>query len=97
MRGKGFELNSYDPCVANKIIGGKKMTVFWNVDNIKVPHVEPKEFTNLMKCIGRIYGELMITRGNIREYLGMRLYLQTPGELRVTMVDHLKGVLEYLP
>ena len=42
MRGKGDELNPYDPCVANKTVGGKQMKVFWHVDNLKVSHVEPK-------------------------------------------------------
>ena len=36
MRDKGFELNPYDPCVANKIIGGKQITVLWHVDDLKV-------------------------------------------------------------
>ena len=27
MRIKGFELNPYDPCVANKMIGSKKISV----------------------------------------------------------------------
>ena len=42
MRGKGFELNPYDPCVANKMIGGNKMTVYWYVENLKVSHGDPK-------------------------------------------------------
>ena len=25
----GFELNPYDPCVANKIINGKQLTLVW--------------------------------------------------------------------
>ena len=36
----GFELNPYDPCVANKIINGKQLTLAWHVDNIKASHVE---------------------------------------------------------
>ena len=28
IRCKGFELNPYEPCAANKMIGGKQMTVF---------------------------------------------------------------------
>jgi hypothetical protein len=34
----GFVLNPYDPCVANKVIGGQQMTVIWHVDNLKVSH-----------------------------------------------------------
>ena len=42
-RGRGFELNTYSPFVANTMIGGKKRTDYWNVEDLKVPHVEPKE------------------------------------------------------
>ena len=48
MRGKGFELNPYDPCVANKMIVGKQMIVFWNLYNLKVSHVDPKYVTKFM-------------------------------------------------
>ena len=30
-----FRINLYDPCVANKMIGGKQLTVCWYVDDIK--------------------------------------------------------------
>ena len=26
----GFEINPYDPCVANKMINGEQMTVVWH-------------------------------------------------------------------
>ena len=32
----GFKINPYEPCVANKMIGGKQLTVCWHVDNIKI-------------------------------------------------------------
>ena len=36
----GFEVNPYDPCVVNKMVNGKQMTMFWHVDDLKVSHVE---------------------------------------------------------
>jgi hypothetical protein len=35
----GFELNPYDPCVANKMLDGKQMTVVWHVDDLKISHI----------------------------------------------------------
>ena len=32
----GFEINPYDPCVANKTINGCQMTICWHVDDLKV-------------------------------------------------------------
>ena len=34
----GFKLNPYDPCVANKIVHGKQLTMTWHVDDLKVSH-----------------------------------------------------------
>eukprot|EP00804_Cyclotella_cryptica_P030257 CCRYP_017126-RA/>CCRYP_017126-RA protein AED:0.35 eAED:0.30 QI:0/0/0/1/1/1/2/0/455 len=31
----GFELNPYDPCVANKMVNGEQMTLTWHVDDLK--------------------------------------------------------------
>ena len=33
-----FNVNTYDPCVTNKIICNKKMTINWNLYDLKVSH-----------------------------------------------------------
>ena len=48
----GFELNPCDPCVANKMISGKQMTVVWHVDDFKASYTNKKvtdEFHKLAK------------------------------------------------
>ena len=50
----GFIVNPYDPCVANKDVNGKQMTVLWHVDDLKVSHVDKSEnsrFAEWMKTI----------------------------------------------
>ena len=79
------------------MIGGKQMTFFWHVDDLKVSHMETNVFTKFMDCLESIYEELRITRGEVHEYLGMTLDFRAPGLLWVTMVDYLKGVLEDFP
>ncbi len=32
----GFEINSYDPCVANKMVNGTQMTIRWHVDDLMI-------------------------------------------------------------
>ena len=34
----GFEINSYDWCVANKTVNGKQMKVVSHVDDLKISH-----------------------------------------------------------
>ena len=60
------------PCVANKMVNYKQMTVIWHVDDLKVSHVDPKENTTFANWMKGIYGEkLTIHRGKIHDYLGM--------------------------
>ena len=50
----GFEINDYDPCVANKMVNGSQMTVVWHVDDLKVSHREGREITKLLLYLGKI-------------------------------------------
>ena len=34
----GFEINPYDPCVANMMVEGGQITVCWHVDDLKISH-----------------------------------------------------------
>ena len=45
----GFEVNPYDPCVANKLINGSQMTVTWHMDDLKISHKDEKEVTEFLK------------------------------------------------
>ena len=49
-----FEVNPYDPCVANKTINGSQMTVTWHVDELKISHKESTEVTKFIRALGGI-------------------------------------------
>ena len=40
LRSIRFEINPYDPCVANKMVDGKQMTITYHVDDCKLSHVK---------------------------------------------------------
>ncbi len=42
LKSKEFKLNPYDPCVADKIVEGKQITVCFHVDDCKLSHKHPK-------------------------------------------------------
>ncbi len=42
LKSKGFKLNPYDPCMANKQVNGEQLTVCFHVDNCKILHLLPK-------------------------------------------------------
>jgi hypothetical protein len=68
----GFEINPYDPCMANKLVERKQMTVRWHVNNLMMSHVSQNKILNFFKCIKDIYGDnLAENMGLTHNYLGM--------------------------
>ena len=52
----GFNINPYDKCVANNMVNVKKMTVTWNVYDLKVSHQDAFEITKFATYLSVIYG-----------------------------------------
>ena len=77
----GFDLNPYYPCVANKTINGKQLTLVWHVDDIKASHAEAKVVTRMAKWLRKTYERLFkygsikmkLYQGKVHDYLGMNL------------------------
>ena len=53
---KGFKLNPYDPCIANRTVDGNQMTVCWHVDDLKVSHVDPEVVTKFGEWLNVTFG-----------------------------------------
>ena len=58
----GFEVNPYDPSVANKIINGTQMTVTWHVDDLKISHIDGWEITQVIKKLAKMYDDIKVKR-----------------------------------
>ena len=80
--------------MANKIIGGKQLTVCWHVDDLKISYVDAKEVTKMIQWLESEYGEMHGSRGKRHDYLGMCLDYSIPGEVRISMEEYLRGVLD---
>jgi hypothetical protein len=94
---EGYVINPYDPCVANKMINGKQMTVGWHVDDLKASHADTEVITDFGKWLKLKYGDCKEHRGRFFDYLGMELDYSVPGQLRVTMIQFLKDMLVEFP
>ena len=98
----GFELNPYDPCVANKTINGKQITLVWHVDDIKASHVETEVVTHIAKWIRKAYERLFkdgsskmkLCRGKFYDYLGMNLDYTIKDEVKITMIPYIKEMIQ---
>lgn len=100
LRSFNFELNPYDPCVANKMVNGKQLTVSWHVDDLKISHVETTVVDSFLEWIQEKYGqfaEVKCTRGKVHNYLGMRLDYSVPGQVTIDMREYVSTMLEQFP
>ena len=92
----GFELNPYDPCVANKMINGKQCTVVWHVDDLKMSHVQQEVLDEIIGKLTNKYGNekgLTVQRGKKHEYLGMTIEYTNDRKVKFTMTDYVDGLL----
>ena len=92
----GFEINPYDPCVANMMVTGAQCTVCWHIDDLKVSHVDEAAVTAFSLKLADLYKRRVKThRGKVFDYLGMDLdYGSSPGVLIVSMIKYLTKYLE---
>ena len=94
----GFELNPYDPCVANKTVGGNQMTVHWHVDDLKVSHKSNLVITEFIRLMASKYGDkITVNRGKIHDYLGMDLDFLQKGIVKMSMIKQIQRASDDFP
>ncbi len=98
LKGMGFEINPYDPCVANKFVDGKQMTVRWHLDDLRISHVDQDKILKFMKCIKDIYSNNLAKNvGTTHNYLGMTFDYAFKREVQINMCKYLSKVIEGFP
>ncbi len=55
-------MNPYDPCVWNKIMNGKQLTIVFHVDDCKLSHVDSKIPSNGYVEIMKVYSRTVAAR-----------------------------------
>eukprot|EP00956_Cyclotella_meneghiniana_P028301 scaffold65295_cov71-Cyclotella_meneghiniana.AAC.14 len=94
----GFTMNPYDPCVANKMVNGKQLTVAWHVDDLKVSHEEMPVIDELVKYLADKYGEnLAVHKGDVHDYLGVDHDYSEKGVVKLSMINHLEKIFSDFP
>ena len=97
----GFIFNPYDPCVANKQIGGQQQTICFHVDDCKLSHASSKINNKTVKWLRQEYesifedgtGEMTVNRGKIHEYLGMKLDFSSPGRVKISQFEYIEDII----
>ena len=96
----GYKANPYDSCVVNKIVNGKQCTIIWHVDDLKISHVEQDVLEELVTKLQNRYGKeapLTVQRGDIHEYLGVKMDFSKKGKVIFSMDDYVERLLEEAP
>ncbi len=94
----GFEINPYNPCVANKMVNGTQMTIRWHVDDSMISHLSQDEIMKVVQQIIDIYGETLAeTSGTVHDYFGMTFDYSFTKEVRINMWDYLRNVIQDSP
>ena len=96
----GFVVNPYDWCVVNKTINGKQCTVGWHVDDLKISHHDSRVVDDILHALNERYGKespLVITRGRVHEYLGMKMDFSIPGQVVLSMPEYIDSLIKETP
>ena len=95
-----FELNPYNPCVADKMVNGEQLTIFWHVDNLKSSHIDPKVNNESSQWIKDTFGQLRevkMTQDPLHNYLGMTLEYSVPVQVSIDMSQYVKKMVKEFP
>ena len=96
----GFELNIYDPCVANRIKVGKKHTVRFHVNDIMSCHVNPKvndKFKEWMNRNNVKHVKEKSNRGKVHEYPGVTFDFTEKSKVKIKMDNYVERMINELP
>ncbi len=94
-----FEVNPYNPCVANMSTEwGKQLMVIWHVNNLMSLCKNDFKLTKFLCYLGKIYGpKLGMHTGRKHDYLRVDMEFKEDGMLDVSMVAYLKNVILDFP
>ena len=100
LKRNGFELNPYNPCLANRMVDGKQQTCGFHVDDC---FLTGQKSTNdgFVETLREEYesvfedgsGKLKVQCGEVLNYLGMTLDFTTAGQVKVSMFDFVDDLL----
>ncbi len=92
----GFEKNSYDPCVFNKMMYDKQCTIVIHVDDLKISCADSRGVEDVINELKRVYGNINVHQEDIVDYLGMDFDYSAPGIVRISMTAMVDQVIEEL-
>ena len=102
LKSNGFQLNTYDNCVANLMVHYKQQTILFHLDDCKLNHQDSKvgeEFVNILldeydSVFEDGYGKMKVIQEKLYDHLGITLYYIVKGQLNITIMNYIKEIME---
>ena len=79
------------------MVGRKQLTVCWHVEDLNISCVDTNGVTKMIQWLESEYGEMHGSRWKRHNYLGMWIDYSIQVEVRISMEEYLRGVLNNLP
>ena len=73
--------------------------MLWHVDDLKTNHIEKEVLEKFIEFLRTIYddneiGKIIVNKGPVYEFVGMKLDYSVPGKLIVDMVNYVEKIVE---
>ena len=81
-----MEINPYDRCVSNKMVGGTQCTIPWYMNDNKLSHKNPAVISDIINKLQKQFGNLYVVRDNKHTFLGMSIEIKA----NIIQVDMVK-------
>jgi hypothetical protein len=92
LKGMGFEINPYGPCVVNKMINGSQMTVRWHGDDLMISHTSNEAISQFLRALKDIYGNNLAGNSG-----GMIFDFSNRNKVEIDMTKYLSKVIADFP
>ena len=93
LKEQGFQINPYEPCVANKMVNGKQLTILWYVDDIKISHEDSRVVQKTLDYLEKEFGKMSIKKGKKHVYLGMKIEF-IEDKVKILMDDYIQECID---
>ena len=102
LKERGFEMSTYDPCVWNKTIRGKQLTICFHVDDCKISQVNVRVIDYTIYWLRKEYesiftdgsGKMKVAGGKVHMYVGMTLDFTESKIVKVTMFAYIDEIVQ---
>ena len=94
----GYVMNPYDMCTFNKMVNGKQITVQFFIDDLYISCENTNTIDDLIKDLNNKFKtnfpELAVTKGDIHNYLGIKINYSNKEYVEFTTYNFLEDVLD---